>query len=108
MEENTKKMEQYLQKGEDVEDFTLKNEKMMAFAKEAKKFAKSIMSEMYTHAMHFVMLNHQYEQSMMGITTRKSTWSGFPMPTLRLSMNLKAHEKIDDVEVSQISEVKGC
>jgi len=108
MEENTKRMEQQLQKGTEVEDIELKNEKMMAFAKEAKKFAKSIMSEMYTHAMHFVMLNHQYEQSTMGITTRKSTggeWVSL-LPTLRLSMNLKSHEKIDDVEVAQITEVK--
>lgn len=108
MEENTKRLEKELQKGSDVEDIELKNEKMMAFAKEAKKFVKSIMSEMYTHVMHFVMLNHQYEQSAMGITTRKSTggeWVSL-MPTLRLSMNLKSHEKIDDVEVAQISEVK--
>lgn len=108
MEENTKRLEKELQKGSEVEDIELKNEKMMAFAKEAKKFAKSIMSEMYTHVMHFVMLNHQYEQSTMGITTRKSTggeWVSL-LPTLRLSMNLKSHEKIDDVEVSQISEVK--
>lgn len=108
MEENTKRLEKELQKGSEVEDIELKNEKMMAFAKEAKKFAKSIMSEMYTHVMHFVMLNHQYEQSTMGITTRKSTggeWVSL-LPTLRLSMNLKSHEKIDDVEVAQISEVK--
>lgn len=108
MEENTKRLEKELQKGSEVEGIELKNEKMMAFAKEAKKFAKSIMSEMYTHVMHFVMLNHQYEQSTMGITTRKSTggeWVSL-LPTLRLSMNLKSHEKIDDVEVSQISEVK--
>lgn len=108
MEENTKRMEKELQRGTEVEDIELKNEKMMAFAKEAKKFAKSIMSEMYSHVMHFVMLNHQYEQSTMGVTTRKSTggeWVSL-MPTLRLSMNLKAHEKIDDEEVAQISEVK--
>lgn len=108
MTENTERMEKALQKGEEVEDFELKNEKMMAFAKEAKKFAKSIMSEMYTHIVHFVILNHQYEQNNMGITTRKSTggeWVSL-MPTLRLSMNLKSHEKIDDVEVAQISEVK--
>lgn len=108
MEENTKRMEKELQRGTEVEDIELKNEKMMAFAKEAKKFAKSIMSEMYTHIMHFVMLNHQYEQSTMGVTTRKSTggeWVSL-MPTLRLSMNLKSHEKIDDEEVAQISEVK--
>lgn len=108
MEENTKRLEKELQKGSDVESIELKNEKMMSFAKEAKKFAKSIMSEMYTHVIHFVMLNHQYEQNTMGITTRKSTggeWVSL-MPTIRLSMNLKSHEKIDDVEVAQISEVK--
>ena len=108
MDENTKRLEKELQKGSEVEGIELKNEKMMAFAKEAKKFAKSIMSEMYTHVIHFVMLNHQYEQSTMGITTRKSTggeWVSL-LPTLRLSMNLKSHEKIDEVEVAQISEVK--
>ena len=108
MEENTKRMEKEIQRGTEVEDIELKNEKMMAFAKEAKKFAKSIMSEMYTHVMHFVMLNHQYEQSTMGVTTRKSTGGEWVelMPTLRLSMKLKNHEKIDDVEVAQITEVK--
>lgn len=108
MEENTERMEKALSKGENVEDFELKNEKMMAFAKEAKKFAKGIMSEMYTHIVHFVILNHQYEQSVMGITTRKSTggeWVSL-FPTLRLSMKLKGHEKLDDVEVAQITEVK--
>lgn len=108
MEENTRRMEKELQRGTEVEDIELKNEKMMAFAKEAKKFAKSIMAEMYNHTIHFVMLNHQYEQSNMGVTTRKSTggeWVSL-MPTLRLSMNLKSHEKIDDEEVAQISEVK--
>ena len=108
MEENTKRMEKELQRGTEVEDIELKNEKMMAFAKEAKKFAKSIMSEMYSHVMHFVMLNHQYEQSTMGVTTRKSTGGEWVelMPCLRLSMKLKNHEKIDDVEVAQITEVK--
>lgn len=108
MEENTKIMERELQKGNEVEDIELKNEKMMAFAKEAKKFAKSIMSEMYSHVMHFVMLNHQYEQSTMGVTTRKSTGGEWVelLPTIRLSMKLKVHEKIDDTEVAQITEVK--
>lgn len=108
MEENTRRMEKELQKGSEVEDIELKNEKMMAFAKEAKKFAKSIMSEMYTHIMHFVMLNHQYEQNNMGITTRKSTGGEWVelMPTIRLSMKLIKHEKIDEVEVAQITEVK--
>lgn len=108
MEENIKKLDKELQRGTNVEDIELKNEKMMAFAKEAKKFAKFIMSEMYTNIIHFVMLNHQYEQSTMGISTRKSTggeWVSL-MPTLRLSMSLKSHDKIDDEEVAQISEVK--
>lgn len=108
MEENTKRMEKELQRGAEVEHMELKSEKMMAFAKEAKKFAKSIMSEMYTHVIHFVILNHQYEQSAMGVTTRKSTGGEWVelLPCLRLSMKLKGHEKIDDVEVSQITEVK--
>lgn len=108
MTENTERMEKALEKGADIADFELKNEKMMAFAKEAKKFVKSIMSEMYSHIIHFVILNHQYEQSNMGITTRKSTGGEWVelMPSLRLSMKLKGHEKIDDVEVAQITEVK--
>lgn len=108
MSENSERLEKAIAKGEEIEDFELKNEKMMAFAKEAKKFAKGIMAEMYNHVVHFVMLNHQYEQSNMGITTRKSTggeWVSL-MPCLRLSLKLKGHEKIDDVEVAQISEVK--
>lgn len=108
LEENTKLLDKELQRGTEVEDIELKNEKMMAFAKEAKKFAKFIMSEMYNNIMHFVMLNHQYEQSTMGVSTRKSTGGEWVelMPTLRLSMKLKNHEKIDDVEVAQITEVK--
>lgn len=108
MEENTKRMEKHLEKGNEVEGIELKNEKMMAFAKEAKKFAKSIMSEMYSNIIHFVILNHQYEQNTMGITTRKSTGGEWVelMPTMRLSLRLKQHEKIDDVEVAQITEVK--
>src|SRR5574344_872840 len=46
MTENTERMGKALQKGEEVEDFELKNEKMMAFAKEAKKFVKSITWEL--------------------------------------------------------------
>lgn len=108
MNENSERLDKAISKGEDIDDFEMKNEKMMAFAKEAKKFAKSIMSEMYNHVVHFVILNHQYEQSNMGITTRKSTggeWVSL-LPCLRLSLKLKGHEKIDDVEVAQITEVK--
>lgn len=108
MNENSERLDKAISKGEAIDDFELKNEKMMAFAKEAKKFAKSIMSEMYNHVIHFVILNHQYEQSTMGITTRKSTggeWVSL-LPCLRLSLKLKGHEKIDEVEVAQITEVK--
>jgi hypothetical protein len=106
--ENTERMEKALERGSEIGEFDLKNEKMMAFAKEAKKFAKSMMAEMYSHVIHFVILNHQYDQNNMGVTTRKSTGGEWVelMPTLRLSMKLKQHEKIDDVEVAQISEVK--
>lgn len=108
MNENSDRLDKAISKGENIDEFELKNEKMMAFAKEAKKFAKSIMSEMYNHIIHFVILNHQYEKSTMGITTRKSTggeWVSL-LPCLRLSLKLKGHEKIDDVEVAQITEVK--
>lgn len=54
------------------------------------------------------MLNHQYEQSTMGISTRKSTGGEWVelLPTIRLSMKLKEHKKVDEVEVAQITEVK--
>jgi len=110
MEENTKRMEKKLQSDGGVEDIEFKNEKMMSFAKESKKFAKSIMSEMYDHVVHFVMLNHQYDNTAPGsfITTRKSTGGEWVelLPCLRLSLKLKGNEKIDDVEVAQITEVK--
>lgn len=110
MEENTKRMEKELQRGTEVEDIDMKNEKMMAFAKEAKKFAKFIMSEMYTHVIHFVMLNHQYDNTAPGsfVTTRKSTGGEWVelLPCLRLGLKLKSHEKIDDTEVAQLTEVR--
>lgn len=110
MEENNKRLEKQLEKGSGVEDIEFKNEKMMSFAKEGKKFAKSMMAEMYTHVMHFVMLNHQYDNTAPGsfVTTRKSTGGEWVelLPCLRLSLKLKSNEKIDDVEVAQISEVK--
>lgn len=108
MQENNLRMEKAMEKGNDVEDFELKNEKMMAFAKEAKKFCKGIMAEMYSNTIHFVILNHQYDKSNMGITKRKSTggeWIEL-MPTMRLSVSVKQSEKIDDVVVAQITEVK--
>ena len=54
------------------------------------------------------MLNHQYEQNVMGVTSRKSTggeWVSL-LPTIRLQFSLVGHEKIDDEEVAQLTEVK--
>lgn len=110
MEENTKRLEKELAKGSGVEKIEMKNEKMMAFAKESKKFAKYIMSEMYSNIIHFIILNHQYDSTPQGsfVTVRKSTGGEWVelLPTIRLSLRLRTHEKIDDVEVAQISEVK--
>lgn len=107
MEENTEVMSKKMEKGDDIND--MKHEKVGAFAKSAKMFAKFLLGECYNRTIHFVMLNHQYDTiGTMGIATRKSTggeWVAL-LPTLRLSMNLKGNEKIDDVEVAQITEVK--
>lgn len=107
MEENTEMMEKKLAKGENLEK--LKHEKMGAFAKSAKMFAKFITAEMYDKIVHFVMLNHVYDNmSGMGVAGKKSgggTWVEF-FPCLRLRMSVIGHEKIDDIEVAQYSEIK--
>lgn len=107
MEENTKTLTKKMEKGEDIKD--LKHEKIGAFAKSAKMFAKFLMGEMYSRVIHFVILNHQYETiGGMGMSMRKSTGGEWVelLPCIRLSMRLKKHEKIDEVEVAQITEVK--
>lgn len=107
MEENTKTLSKKFEKGEDISE--LKHEKIGAFAKSAKMFAKFLLGECYTRVIHFVILNHQYDTiGGMGMTTRKSTggeWIEL-IPTIRLSTSLIQHEKIDEVEVSQITRVK--
>lgn len=104
---NTDTLTKKMEKGEDMTD--LKHEKVGAFAKSAKMFAKFLMGEMYTHTIHFIILNHQYDTiGGMGRSTRKSTggeWVSL-LPCLRLSLRLKGHERLDDVEVAQITEVK--
>ena len=97
-----------LKSGKELTVFTIPDDQLKAFAKEAKKFCKGIMSEMYTHTIHFVILNHQYEKSTMGISKRKSTggeWIEL-MPTIRLSVSVKQSEKLDDEVVSQLTNVK--
>lgn len=103
---NTENLDKAAARGEEFDK--LQEPKMMAFAKSAKMFAKGLIGLCYTNVIHFVMLNHQYEQSTMGITSRKSTggeWVSL-LPTLRLQFSLVGHEKIDDEEVAQLTEVK--
>lgn len=105
MEENTKSMEKAMEKGKDLEK--MKHAQMGAFAKQAKMFAKFITAEMYDTSIHFIMLNHVYDR-MSGMGGKKSgggTWVEF-FPCLRLLMKVIGHEKIDEVEVAQYSEVK--
>lgn len=103
---NVENMDKAAAKGEELEK--LQEPKMMAFAKSAKMFAKGLVGLCYTNVIHFVILNHQYEQNIMGATSRKSTGGEWVelMPTLRLQMRVTEMKKIDDVEVAQISEVK--
>lgn len=103
---NVENMDKATAKGEELEK--LQEPKMMAFAKSAKMFAKGLVGLCYTNVIHFVILNHQYEQNVMGVTSRKSTGGEWVelMPTLRLQMRVTEMKKIDDVEVAQISEVK--
>lgn len=105
MDENTETLTKKFNKGDDISE--LKHEKMGAFAKSAKMFAKYLMGEMYTRTIHFIMLNHQYDQ-MGGMGGRKSTGGEWVelLPCLRISVSLISHEKIDEVEVSQITRVK--
>lgn len=107
MEENNALLEKRMNKGEELTD--MKHEKIGAFAKEAKKFAKYILAEMYDKTIHFIILNHTYDTiTGMGISTKKSTggeWVQY-MPTLRLQVALKGMERLDDEEVAQITQVK--
>lgn len=107
MEENTAMLEKKMAKGETIDE--LKHEKIGAFAKEAKKFAKYILSLMYNNIMHFIILNHTYDTiTGMGVSTKKSTggaWIEY-LPTIRLQVSTKGMERLGDEEVAQISKVK--
>ena len=107
IEENNALLEKRMNKGEELTE--MKHEKIGAFAKEAKKFAKYILAEMYDKTIHFIILNHTYDTiTGMGISTKKSTggeWVQY-MPTLRLQVALKGMERLDDEEVAQITQVK--
>lgn len=107
MEENNALLSKKLAGGELLSE--LKNEKIGAFAKEAKKFAKYILSETYDKIIHFIILNHTYDTiTGMGISTKKSTggeWVQY-LPVMRLQIAAKGMEKIDDEEVAQISVIK--
>ena len=107
MEVNNILLEKKMAKGETLSE--MKHEKIGAFAKEAKKFAKYILSETYDKIMHFIILNHTYDTiSGSGVLSKKSTggeWVQY-LPTIRLQVSLKGMEKIDDEEVAQITLVK--
>lgn len=106
MKTNTDEMQKKFSKGEDIEK--LKHEQIGAFAKSAKMFAKFLLGEMYNTTIHFVMLNHVYDTIGFGISTKKSTGGEWVelFPCLRLLTSVVGHEKIDEVEVAQYTEVK--
>lgn len=103
---NVENMDKAASQGKEFDK--LQEARMMSFAKSAKMFAKGLVGLSYTNIIHFVMLNHQYEQNNMGIVTRKSTGGEWVelLPTIRLQMRVTEMKKIDDVDVAQISEVK--
>lgn len=86
----------------------LKNEKVGVFAKEAKKFAKFMISEMYDKVIHFVMLNHTYDIIGGMVPGKKSgggQWIEY-FPTIRLYVSSIGMDKVNDVEVAQVTRVK--
>jgi len=103
MQENTAAMEKTMTKGKDMEK--LKHEKIGAFAKPAKMFAKFLVGEMYNTTIHFIMLNHVYDK--IGGHGKKSTGGEWVelMSTIRLRMVTIKSEKIDDAKVAQITKV---
>jgi RecA/RadA recombinase len=106
MEENTSMMEKKMAKGEELEK--MKHEKLGAFAKPAKMFAKFLIGEMYDNVIHFVILNHVYDTMGGPVSGKKSgggNWVEF-LPCLRLRTTVIGHEKLDEVEVAQFSEIK--
>lgn len=107
MEFNTNEMSKKFTKGDDISE--LKHEKVGAFAKSAKMFMKFVLGTMYELPIHFIILNHQYDTiGGMGQSVKKSTggeWVSL-LPCLRLSTVIIANEKIDDIEVAQVTKVK--
>ena len=103
---NVENMDKAASQGKEFDK--LQEARMMSFAKSAKMFAKGLVGLSYTNIIHFVMLNHQYDQNNMGIVARKSTGGEWVelLPTIRLQMRVTEMKKIDDVDVAQISEVK--
>ncbi len=113
MEVNVTEMEKKAAKGEELSE--LKHEKIGAFAKPAKMFAKFLLGEMYDKNIHFIMLNHQYDK-MGGNGGRQSTGGEWVelFPTMRLVTSvietIQLEEKDGDVtnkvDVGQVTQVK--
>lgn len=107
MEHNTAEMEKAMAKGKAMTKSATKHAQMGAFAKQAKMFSKFLLGEMYDKTIHFIILNHVYNK-MDGRGGKKSgggEWVEY-MPTIRLRMAVVGHERLDDEEVAQYSEVK--
>lgn len=103
MEENTQTLEKQMSKGGDITK--LKHEKIGAFAKSGKMFAKFLLGEMYNTTIHFIMLNHVYDK--IGGHGKKSTggeWVEY-MPTIRLRMVYIGAIKVGEEVVAQYSKV---
>lgn len=104
MDENVATLEKKAAKGDEITE--LKHEKIGAFAKPAKMFAKFLLGEMYSKVIHFIILNHQYDK--IGGHGRQSTggeWIEL-FPTIRLQTSIKENVKVGDEEVAQITVVK--
>lgn len=105
-EENMLRLEKIAGDREKIAEFKMKHEKVGAFAKTAKMMAKYMLGEMYSKNITFVMVNHQYAK--IGGHGRQSfggEWVEY-MPTIRFEVVLIGHEKIDDIQVGQHTEIK--
>jgi RecA/RadA recombinase len=101
--ENVKISNKNIEKGTETE---YKHAKMADFAKTAKMCVKAILAQVYEMDIVFVILNHRYENiGSHGSTSSGGKWVEF-LPTLRLQTILAGWEKLDEVEVAQITKVK--
>ncbi len=83
-----------------------KHAQMGSFAKNAKAAMKAMLSQIYEKDIIFIILNHVIDNfNTGGVDSPGGGWVEF-LPCLRLRTKRISWEKIDDVEVGQITEVK--